>query len=309
MTKRRLGILALLGATLFWGAGPVITKLGVREVPPYSLAFLRFFLAVVLLLPFFLASRHRKIQRSDLPKFLMAGLTGSGLNAIFFMAGISRTTAISSAAIFATVPLVNALAATLILREKASSVRIFGIAIGLIGSLLIALGPKFLGVGNGQAPGDIWGNLLVGISVVSWVTYIILSKELLVKYSPLTVTTISFMVGTIFLLPFFFVELISNPSWYLAMTQVGIISIIYGAIFAFVLSFLLYQYGLKQTSAFEAGAVLYLNPVLASIFAIPILGEWPTPIFLVGTGLILGGVFLATTYEFIKKRKESEAMV
>lgn len=305
MSKRTLGVLALLGATLFWGAGPVITKLGIKEVPPYSLAFLRFFLAAILILPFFFATGHQKIARSDLLRFIMAGLFGSGLNAIFFMSGIARTTATQSAAIFATVPLVNAVAASIILKEKPTIVRITGVLIGLIGSLLIALGPYLINSDNGQVLGDVFGNLLVGVSVISWVAYIIISKELLKKYSPLTVTTVSFLVGTVLLLPFFFIELISNPTWYLNMTQEGIISIVYGAVFAFVLSFLLYQYGLKQTSAFEAGIVIYLNPVLASIFAIPILGEYPTSVFLIGTALILGGVFLATTYEVVQKRRKT----
>ncbi len=302
MSKRTLGLLAMVGAMFSWGPAPVITKLGLSEIPPYSFAFLRFLLALIILLPIFFSLGHHKVARGDLKRFLLVGIFGSGLNVIFFMTGLSRTTATSSAAIFATVPLVNALAAAFILRERPTLVRVLGVIVGLLGSFLIALSPSFLGTKS--VGGDVLGNLLVGLAVFSWVAYIIGSKELLQKYSPLTMTTYSFLVGVTVLFPLSYFEFVSHPGWYLKLTALGFWAILYGAIFASVVPFFLYQWGMKQTSAFAAGIVTYLNPVLASLWAIPLLGEYPSPVFLIGTGLILGGVFLATAYELIQKRRQ-----
>lgn len=290
---RQAGILALLGATLFWGAGPVVVKLAILEIPPYMFAFLRMTLAFLILLPFFIKS-NQKIDKLDLGKLLMVGVFGAGISSIFFMSGIVRTEASTSAAIFATVPLVNAIAAYFILKEKLVWVRGIGVAIGLIGSLVLVRGSL-----------NVLGDILILGAVFSWVAYIILSKELLKKYSPLTITTLSFLVGMVMIFPLSLFEFINNPAWYENLTALGIFTIVYGAIFMSVAASLLFQFGVKYTSAFEAGIVTYLNPVLTTIFAIPFLGEHPTPLFLLGTGLILGGVFLATTYELIKKRRNT----
>ncbi len=306
MSKKTLGILALLGATLFWGPGPVITKLGLQQIPPYSFAFLRFIIAALLIAPFFFwQGHHRTVSKIDLPKFIMIGLFGSGLNVIFFMTGLTMTTATTSSAIFATVPLVNALAAFFLLKESPSVIRILGVIVGLIGSFIVALGPSFLGSGIGIS-GNILGNLFIVLAVFSWVIYIIVSKELLEKYSPLTLTLISFGIGALCLLPLSYYELVHQPGWYLNLNSLSTFLIPYSAIFISVVPFMLYQWGMKQTSAFEAGLVTYLNPVLAVMIAIPLLGETPTPIFIVGTALILSGVFLASAYELVISRYRSK---
>lgn len=299
-TLRELGIASLLLSTIFWGAGPVFTKIGISEIPPFSFGFLRLVLALILILPFFFLMEHHRIKRSDIRQFILMGVFGSGLNAIFFMSGLAKTTASTASAIFATVPLVNAVAASLILREVPSKIRILGVMIGFVGSFIITLGPEL----GSKGTGDLGGNLLVFAAVVSWVAYIITSKELLQKYSPLTVTTYSFLVGAVVLLPLAYSELATHPNWYLGVTWHGIASVGYGAVFAGLLAFMFFQWGMKQTSAFEAGITTYLQPVLTALVAIPVLGEFPQPIFILGTILIIGGIFLATTYELFKKRQE-----
>lgn len=301
MSNRTLGVLALLGAAFFWGVGPVATKVGLEDVPTFSLAFLRNILALAILLPFAYKG-FKKIKRQDLLKLTLIGLFGSGLNVIFFFAGLSRTQATASAAIFATVPLVNAIAAAFILREKPALVRSLGVVVGFLGSLLIVLGPTLLG--EGRIDGDVLGNLLVVGAVFSWVFYIIGSKQLLKKYPPVTLVAFSILVGTIALLPLFVLELLNNPLWYLNVGVGAGLSILYGGVMSGVLAFTLFQWGMQYTSAFEAGIVVYLQPPITDFFAVAFLKESLSPLFIIGTALILGGVFLATTYELVKKRRE-----
>lgn len=301
MSKRTLAVLALLGATFFWGIGPVVTKVGLGEIPPFSLGFLRNVLALVMLVPFAYKGM-RKVLRHDLGWLLLVGLFGSGLNGIFFFAGLSKTSATDSAAIFATVPLVNAIAASLILKEKPTLIRLLGVGVGFLGSLLIALGPALLG--GGKSNGDVLGNILIVGSVFFWVAYIIGSKKLLEKYSPVTIITYSILAGTAALFPLFIVDLLNNPGWYLSVGTAGLTAILYGGLISGLVAFMLFQWGMKYTSAFEAGIVVYLQPILTDIVARPVLGEKLSPVFLAGTALILGGVFLATTYELVKKRRE-----
>lgn len=296
---RQAGVLALLGSTFIWGLGPVISKQGLLEVPPFSLGFLRLVLALFIILPFSFSGVF-KVKRVDLPGLFLIGLFGSGILGAFFLLGLERTSATASAAIFATVPLFNSIAASLILKEQSTLVRILGIVIGFLGSSLITLGPALFG--KGSINGDTWGNFLILGAVFSWVAYIIGSKKLLEKYPPLTIITYSLIAGVITLFPLTFSETLRNPNWYLNVTSSGLFSILYGGILGGVVAFTLFQWGMKYTSAFEAGIVVYLQLVITDIFAVPILGEKLSPIFLVGTALILGGVFLASSYELIKQR-------
>lgn len=302
MSSKKLGLLALLCTSFFWGLGPVMTKIGLGEVPPFSFAFLRNVLALLILLPFLLLMKHHWVSKSDIPRFIAVGVFGSGLNALFFMSGLSLTNASTSAAIFATVPLVNAIAASFILKETPSIVRILGVGVGFLGSLMITLGPSFLGT---AVIGSTLGNMLIFGAVISWVIYIIVSKELLAKYSPLTLTTYLFCVSSLMLAPFAYYDYVTKPDWILSVTWAGVGAITYGAIFAGILAYVFFQWGMKQTSAFTAGIFTYLQPPLAALFAIPILGEKPSFILILGTALILGGVFLATTYEMIQNRRNN----
>ncbi len=300
MSNKRLGLVALVLASVFWGGGPIASKIGVEQMPPFIFIFIRTLIAAIILLILFFLKRE-KLRRYDLPKLLLLGVFGSGLNALFFSLGILRISAGEASAIFATVPIVNSLAATIILRERPTAIRVMGTLIGFLGSLVVAVGPMIYS--GGLVKGDLLGDLLIMGAVFSWVVYIIGSKELLHKYSPLALSTTSFVAGALMLFPLALFELNSYPDWYTKVTYDGINSILYGSICTFVIAFLLYQWGLKRTSAFAGGIVTYLNPVITTIVAVPILSEKPTPIFLIGTSMILAGVFLATTYEVIKNKK------
>lgn len=303
MSKRILGVLALIFSSFIWGVGPVISKQGLFEIPPFSLAFLRDVLAISIILPLTF-KRLVKVKRSDLWALFLVGLFSSVLSPMLFLLGLERTSASVSSAIFAMVPLINGIAAGFILREKPALVRILGVVIGFLGSAIIALGPLILD--QAKITGSVLGNFLIAGSVFTWVGYIIISKRLLEKYSALNLVAFSLIIGTVILFPLAFSETLSNPGWYLNVTQVGLFSILYGGLLGTVVAFTLFQWGLKYTSAFEAGMVVYLQPVLTDIFAIFLIGEVLSSLFLLGTALILGGVFLASTYELLQKRTNSE---
>lgn len=91
-----------------------------------------------------------------------------------------------------------------------------------------------------------------------------------------------------------------NFNWIYSLSAKGISGILYQGIFASVLAFLAYQTGLKLTSAFAAGVILYLGPVVTTFVAVPVLGEKVTLPFLIGAALIIVGSAIATQYEMVK---------
>lgn len=296
---RYLGLIFLVGAVLCWGPAPVISKLALSEVPQLSFAFLSRFLALTIITLLFFRKDIFKIKKVDLPKLIFAGLAGAVFNVIFFLYGIQLTKASDAQAIFTAGPVINAVFAHFILKEKIKSIQMIGVFIGFFGALVIA-GKDFFTTGSLNL-GSMQGNFLIFLASVSWVVYIILSKELSHKYSAYTISFYSFLVASVSFFPMAILENIFNSSWIAHVGFAGIFGIFYQAVFASVIAFLFYQTGLKLSTAFMAGVVLYLNPVLTTIVAVPVLEEKISLPFIVGTALIISGSIIATQYELVSR--------
>lgn len=298
MTKKRWGILALLGSVSLWGPGPVITKLALLEVPQFSLAFLRAVISTLIVFVLFYRKGYFKVEKKDLPKIILAGLLGSVFNLTFFFLGIQRTSAISAQAIFTVNPVITALLAVILLKEKIKPIQFLGVAIGLAGALIVAT-RDFFETGHFNGGGAL-GNLLIFLAAISWVGYILTSKRLSHRYSPITITCFSMLISLFAFAPLAIFENWQKFDWFYSLSSIGVFGILYQGFFASVLAFLAYQTGLKLTSAFAAGVILYLGPVLTTLVAVPVLGEKITPPFVSGAVLIIVGSVLATQYEFLK---------
>lgn len=298
MEKKRLGILLLLASVLLWGPAPVITKLTLLEIPKFSLAFLRALISTAIVFALFYKKGYFRIEKKDRLMFVAAGLLGSVFNLMFFFFGVALTPAINVQTIFTVNPVITAVLAAVLLKEKISPIQFVGVAIGLLGALIVALRDIFeTGSFN---PGNTLGNAFIVFAALSWVGYILISKKLSYRYSPITIASYSFLVSLFAFTPLAFFESWQNINWTAHLTFNGFFGIFYQGVFASVLAFLAYQGGLKLTSAFLAGVILYLNPLIAVLVAVPVLGEKVTPPFLLGAGLIIAGSMIATQYELVK---------
>lgn len=144
------------------------------------------------------------------------------------------------------------------------------------------------------------GNVFIFFAALSWVGYILISKKLSKNYSPITITCYSFLVSLLVFTPIAFFENYQNLNWVNHLTFNGFFGIFYQGVFASVIAFLAYQTGLKLTSAFTAGVILYLNPIVTTLVAVPVLGEKITTPFIIGAALIIIGSLTATQYELLK---------
>lgn len=298
MAKKYQGILFLFISVLCWGPGPVVSKITLSEVPPLSFAFLSRFLALIILAVIFLPRGHFKIDKKDFWWFCLAGLTGSTLNVFFFLYGLNLTTAMSSQAIFTAAPIMTAILAHFILKERIKGIQIFAVILGFLGTVIIAM-KDFFGPGSFHS-GKLLGDLIILLAALSWVFYILISKKLSHKYSPITITAYSFLISSVIFAPLVLIENIYGGAWVSHLSFAGIFGIAYQGIFASIIAFLAYQTGLKLTSAFAAGVVLYLNPVLTTIIAVYALGEKISGSFIIGAVFIIIGSLVATQYETLK---------
>ena len=242
--KKGWPYLALVLAHAIWGVNFIIVKLTLQEIPPMTLAFFRFSLASLLLLPFLVISNEppwtnicrifrflpkiqtsqknsldelegkteKFIRKEDLPKIVIISILMVGLNIALFLTGISKTDVISASVLTMIIPVISVILGWSIMKEKIYVVNIFGILAGLIGAIAV-LGIPLIPIGAGFGNNAMVGNFLIILSSISWVIGALLSKQILKKYSTLTITYMVFLIGAfIFLIPAIN-EFLQNPSY------------------------------------------------------------------------------------------------
>lgn len=286
-------ILAILIASIIWGANSPIMKWTLTSVPLFSLAFIRFFLATLFITPFVIksaspAGRFAKIKKEDWQAITLAALLGITLNVSLFFLGLKFTYAVNAAFIIATIPIFTVVAAGFFLREKLTGKLVLATILALAGLLLI-LGPPILTLG----PSHLLGGFLLILSALTWVGYEIVSKKLFKSYSAAVVTFYSFLIGSATFLPLAIFEFFRDPNWVLNLTTSSYVGIFYGAVFSSTAAYFAWQYGLSKIPASQASFFFYLEPITGVIVSVLLLGEQITPFFLLGAILISFGVFWA----------------
>lgn len=283
--NKKKALFAILIGALVAGALPALTKIGLREVPPLTFAFLRFLLALVFLIPYILKQKWRDYV-IVFPLSVLATL-----NIALFVLGIQTTTATISQLLYAGTPLITALISYRLLKSENRNEKILGIIIGFIGTFVILLLPVI--EGNRTLSGDIFGNMLIAGGVILYSFYLSFSKKAQAKYSPLFITS-SFILSTVFVLfPFFIWETL-NSAWFQNISTSGVLSILYAGLLGTLVPYYLTQYTVKHGGAVFASLSFYLIPIFAFLMAFILLGESLTAGILIGGVLALLGVYLAT---------------
>ena len=271
----------------------MVAKLTLQEFPPMSLIFLRFAFASIFLLPFFMSQKKKiKLAKKDLPKLIAVGVFAITLNISLFFEGLKRTTAIDASMLSLTLPMFSVLFGWWFLKEKIYFVNLAGIFLGFLGALVIIGIPQiFTGTISREA---FFGNILIILASIAWVIGAIIAKPLLSKYSSLVVTGIIFVVGAITMSLPSAVEYFNNPAWMNQITILGLFGLTYMILLSSISAYFLFEWGLSKTSVIVADLFQYIEPFVATVLAVLILGERISHSFLFGAVLIAIGVFMGT---------------
>lgn len=298
MEKRsdyKLAVLALLSAATFLGIVPSVLKIALRTAPPFTVQFLRFLVASVLIMPFFL--KEEKRLRGEFLKLLVFSLLPF-LNVTLFILGIRLTNAIVSPVLYAGTPLLVVFFSWLLFKERISLLKIIGIFLGLFGVFVIVI-LSVIG-SEGTKVGDLRGNVIILLAVFCFAFYTIFSKLILQKHSPLMVTSIYFFLTALLTFPFSMYESINNPLWLKSISLSTLLGIFYVGSLGTMVSYFLYQWGIKHSSPLEASLVFYFQPIVGFLVAVILLQERLTFLFIIGTIITLSGIFLTTTLSYLK---------
>jgi drug/metabolite transporter (DMT)-like permease len=256
--------LALLFVNTLYAAGHIIAK-GVMPafLSPTTFIFFRIAGATVLfwiIKLLFLPKEH--LQKKDIGLFLLCSLFGVTVNQLFFFHGLNLSSSINSGIIMTTNPILVAILAYFLLKEKVSWQKLIGIGIGATGAILLTL------VGKTNKGDSSLGDLYLFINSLSYAVYLVIAKPLMQRYSPFTVITYVFTFGLMYMLifPYTYIEtfkvdftVIPTEIW----AKIGYI--VFGVTF---LTYLSTMYGLKYLSPSTSSSYIYTQPVLVIVFAI-----------------------------------------
>lgn len=256
--------LALFGANFIYGANFLIAKgLMPDKIGASGLVLLRIIAAGCL---FWIVKQFvkEKIDKRDIVLLVFCGLFGISTNMLLFFHGLSLTSPIDASIIMTTTPVIVLLLSALILKEKITANKYFGILIGGIGAaILILYGKSAVGTSS------FIGNLYVFLNACSYGLYLVLVKPLMKKYKAITVISWVFLFGFIFVFPFGINDLISTDfNAFTTNTYLAVIFVIVGTTF---LTYLFNIYALHFVAPSVIGSFIYLQPVisflLVSIYA------------------------------------------
>ena len=287
MSDKQKAIIFTLLAAVLGGLTSTVTKIGLIGIPPLSFAFIRFLVAGIAILPFLFGRNFLK----DVKRLIPFSLLGT-VNIIFFILGVKTTTATIGQLLYAGVPLATAIFIFVLFRDRITSRKGIGIVIGFAGVVTVVLLPV---IEKGTMfSGNLFGNLLITVGVISYSLYMAYSKKLLKSFSPFILTAAFIYVTCIVLFPLFLTDFVSYPDWWHNITLSGVLALGYIAIISTIVTNTLTQYAIRHGGSILASMQFYLLPIFAYISAFLFLGEQLIPGLIVGGSMALLGVYITT---------------
>lgn len=287
--NRRLGFAACALASSFWGCGFFFGKIALAEMGVGSMVLYRFLFATLSFVPLLVLHKPTFTGR-DWRLLLAASFFGVPLQFLIQFTGLAHTTVSHAALMVGTMPVILAVGATIFAHERMDVTGWIALVVSTVGAALIATGARHATGTNGPS---LEGDLLVVVSLAIALSWILLNKRLMETYSAITVSAWGTAAGTAMLcvaVPAMYglppVHHISLKAW-LALAASGALCT--------AATTLLWNWGLTQVPAAQAGVLLNMEPLIGSMLGVLVLRESLGPSAWTGGGLILLAALIITT--------------
>jgi drug/metabolite transporter (DMT)-like permease len=296
-----LASVLMLLTTFFWASNIVAGKMALKGFSALALAQLRMGAAALIYWMIYLASHGvpslRLSRRQWLLLSLMA-LTGITINQICYIGGLARTSVTHAGLIQAIGPVVVLALAASLRMERLTFMKAIGMVVCFAGVALLLAGK------SPQGSGASWtGDLILIIAGVVFAYYTILMKDFANVFDSLTLNAIVFGIGAILLFPFC-ARSIAEVQWRDIQLEAWL-GLAYMVLFGSLIAYLIYGFALQQLAASTVASFSYLQPLMAGMLGVWLLGERISLTVVLGGIVILAGVYL-TEYSRGKARKHLE---
>ncbi len=290
MSNRAPALLAATAATSIYGINHTLAKgLMPDHIQPFGFIMLRVGGAAIIFWLIGLFQSDRMIQREDISRLIAASIFGMVINMLLFFKGLSLTTPINSSVIVTLSPLLVFVLSAILIRERITWLKALGVLIGLGGAIsLIIFGKQT----TFNAPNIPLGNALIIVNALSFGMYLIVVRPLTRKYKTITLMKWLFLTAFVINFPITFSEF-SQVEWsnlpFSAIWRMGFV-----VLGTTCLTYLLNTYALRHLSASTIGVFVYLQPVIAIVYAILSGADQLTLTKILAGIAVFAGVFMVT---------------
>lgn len=275
---------------LLYGLNYTFAKNVMNEnfIKPFGFVLLRVAGATILFWLMGFVFKSEKIEKKDYITIFFGAIFGVGINMLLFLKGLEFTTPIHASVIMTITPILILVLSAFFLEEKLTKLKILGVFLGFCGGVLLTALGKSDRIGDNVA----LGNLFIFINAVSYSIYVIIVKKLTAKYHPFTFIKWLFLFGLVLVLPFGYSET-TEIQWQSFSPYIwfSVAFVVVGATFG---TYFLNPLALRSLKASTVGVFIYLQPVIAGIFALIMGVDSVDSVKLIAMCLIFSGVYLVT---------------
>jgi drug/metabolite transporter (DMT)-like permease len=204
----------------------------------------------------------QKVERADLKKLMWLTLFGVVINQVFFIYGLSITTPINSSVIMISNPIMVFIFTIIVLKERFTILKATGLTLAIAGCYIILRYRGNFELGSQTLVGD----LMTLTNATSWAIFVVMVKPIMLKYNTVTVMRWMFLFGSIYILPIGLYDTLNTD--FSLFTHQAIFATCFVVVATTFLAYLLNIYGLQSLSPSVVSMYIYLQPFLATFFAI-----------------------------------------
>ena len=292
MDKHKIeGHSAVLLANVIFGLGVPATKLLLDEwVSPMAYMATRCMGAAAIFWLISLFMPRERVERRDLLVIMGGGLLGFVVSQTLTAWALHFTTPVYFSIIATLTPVATMVCAALLIGERLSLRGALGVAIGVVGALLMVM----VGWQGGSGMNDLLGIGLAVLSLLTWAVYLIITRKVSVKYTAVTQMKWVFLVSTLAVLPFSWTDLQASRLYSSQWAWSGVAEMAFIVVFATVAGFFAIPFALRYLKTTTVSVYTNLQPIVASFVAIAIgqdLLSWDKPVSL---ALVLLSAWIVT---------------
>jgi drug/metabolite transporter (DMT)-like permease len=283
--------LLLTLTALFWSGNWIIGRATVGEVPPIALAWWRWVLAVLFMLPLALPQIRASWPAicRDWKKMVGFGILGTGYHNMFSYLGLQYTTATNGVMLNSAIPVFIMILGVLFFGQKLRWLQVTGVTISLAGVLAILSRGDVAVLAHLQLN---VGDIILLASMVQWAFY-----TLALKWKPADIPALAFLcvcaiVGVIAMTPAYLIAMAMGSEIKWSWPVVG--ALLYVGIVPSFIGYIFWNRGVELAGAEVAGMFIHLMPVFGSVLAWLFISERLYLFHLVGLALIIAGIFVAS---------------
>lgn len=283
----------LLIVQITFGSLPPFSKLALQYFPPMSVVFFRIFSTAILFSAIFFTLRKEEIKENKhYGWFALFGLFGVAGNQLFYLMGVSITTAVNAGILVTTIPIFTLIVALMLRKEELNFIKILGVIVAFSGVAFL------IDFGRFQLNDNLLGDLFIMANSCCYAVYLVISKKMLRLYSSFTVITYVFIFSSFIVAPFTIPSLTTIN--FSAIPIEGYLSLLMVLVGGTYIPYLTVTFALQNTQSTSVAIYSYLQPIIATLLSVLIVGEPLTFKLVIAAAIIIFGVSIVTFYEIIR---------